>query len=99
MIFLYILWAFADLKNLIVRNKFINKLFIVSMNENIIPFTPKNYKKIEPQQKNAKDQNDIKDSKGKEENKKNDIKDKQQIYMNPINPLSNAFFFLSASIK
>ena len=66
------------------------------MNENIIPFTPKNYKKIAPVQKNPQEKRYINESKLKEEkNKKNEIKDfkdKQQIFMNQINPLSNAIF-------
>lgn len=48
-------------------------------------------------QKNPQEKRDINESKLKEEkNKKNEIKDfkdKQQIFMNQINPLSNAIFF------
>ena len=48
-------------------------------------------------QKNPQQKRDINNSIEKEEkNKKNEIKDfkdKQQIFMNQINPLSNAFFF------
>lgn len=78
-------------------------LIIVTINGNIIPFTPKNYKKKESNQKNTQDKNDIKTEKEKEEedkkkeNKDNkDSKEKKQIsipmYMTPINTMPNAVF-------